>query len=240
MKMTTMKLMMMMTPSEEVDEVSFDPTASGRLFSAVQNIIGRSDRDIQLWSQPQRQSLESLLAQRKRRRSAKVVTTPARRRWNRAVKLVRLMVMSVRWWLMWLVVRLTGLVMMLVRCWWIKGISFLYAPNVILLKYLALSPKRFSSEVTPGKSSTLTRFLQNERFVTGDTELQNVRAWTRLGHLGLFCLPCLPFCQVLPFVRYSAITGTWQVDECKVICDIFFMWRLSVFAVCANNLSRWR
>ena len=42
MKMTTMKLMMMMTPSEEVDEVSFDPTASGRLFSAVQNIIGRS------------------------------------------------------------------------------------------------------------------------------------------------------------------------------------------------------
>ena len=51
-----------------------------------------------------------------------------------------------------------------------------YIPqNVILLKYLALSPKRFSSEVTPGKSSTLTRFLQNERFVTGDTELQNVR-----------------------------------------------------------------
>ena len=48
MKMTTMKLMMMMTLSEEVDEVSFDPTASGRLFSAVQNIIGRSDRDIQL------------------------------------------------------------------------------------------------------------------------------------------------------------------------------------------------
>ena len=43
MKMTTMKLMMMMTLSEEVDEVSFDPTASGRLFSAVQNIIGRSD-----------------------------------------------------------------------------------------------------------------------------------------------------------------------------------------------------
>ena len=42
MKMTTMKLMMM-TLSEEVDEVSFDPTASGRLFSAVQNIIGRSD-----------------------------------------------------------------------------------------------------------------------------------------------------------------------------------------------------
>ena len=36
---------------------------------------------------------------------------------------------------------------------------------------VALSPKRFSSEVTPGKSSTLTRFLQNERFVTGDTEL---------------------------------------------------------------------
>ena len=82
MKMTTMKLMMM-TLSEEVDEVSFDPTASGRLFSAVQNIIGRSDRDIQ------QQSLENLFVQRKRRRSAKVVTTPARRRWNRAVKLVR-------------------------------------------------------------------------------------------------------------------------------------------------------
>jgi len=51
--------------SEAVDEVNFDPTASGRLFSAVQNIIGR-----------------------KRRRSAKSVVTPARRRWNRAVKLV--------------------------------------------------------------------------------------------------------------------------------------------------------
>ena len=29
------------TFSEAVDEVNFDPTASGRLFSAVQNIIGR-------------------------------------------------------------------------------------------------------------------------------------------------------------------------------------------------------
>ena len=106
--------------------------------------------------------------------------------------------------------------------------------NVILLKYLALSPKRFSSEVTPGKSSTLTRFLQNERFVTGDTELQNVRTWECFGsHVYLSAKFYLN-----TFVRYSAITGTWQVDECKVICDIFFMWRLSVFAVCANNLSR--
>merc|ERR1719278_1991819 len=54
--------------SEEVDEVSFDPTASGRLFSAVQNIIGR-----------------------KRRRSAKMVVTPARRRWNRGEE-------APRWW----------------------------------------------------------------------------------------------------------------------------------------------
>ena len=40
-------MMMMMTHfikvtlSEEIEEVNFDPTASGRLFSAVQNIIGR-------------------------------------------------------------------------------------------------------------------------------------------------------------------------------------------------------
>ena len=45
-------MMMMMTHfikvtlSEEIEEVNFDPTASGRLFSAVQNIIGRSNHNV--------------------------------------------------------------------------------------------------------------------------------------------------------------------------------------------------
>ena len=213
--MTRMKLMMMMTLSEEVDEVSFDPTASGRLFSAVQNIIGRSDRDIQLWSQPQRQSLENLLVQRKRRRSAKVVTTPARRRWNRAVKLVRLMVMSVRWWLMWLVVRLTGLVMMLVRCWWIKGISFLYAPKCHSSEVSSSLSKKVLQRGDPWEKFHLDQ-IPTERALRHRwhrvAERQNLNTSWSLGNVlpPMFTfLPSSTFCQVLGHHRHMA---SWWVQ----------------------------
>ena len=114
-----MKLMMMMTLSEEVDEVSFDPTASGRLFSAVQNIIGRSDLSTS--------TTIKLACPKEEEEERQGGDHPGQEKVEPGGEAgERLMVM-------------------LVRCCWIKGISFLYAPNVILLKYLALqkgSPAR--------------------------------------------------------------------------------------------------
>ena len=59
--------------SEEIDEVNFDPTAGGRLFSAVKNIIGRSKLYIKkklhsFQDDYKKHSLENLQEEKKERK----------------------------------------------------------------------------------------------------------------------------------------------------------------------------
>ena len=141
---------------------------------------------------------------RKRRRSAKMVVTPARRRWNRAVKLVSIFS------------RLSNVHIVQMCMPAFCSICWVY------MLILSAFDRCYNAE-TPGRSFTWIRSLLSELYDTGLTR------WC------FFLLPILDFeLDVLCFVdemnqiasvillkfknvRYSAITSTWEVDECQVV-----------------------
>ena len=147
---------------------------------------------------------------RKRRRSAKMVVTPARRRWNRAVKLVSI-------FLGWV----TCTLCMPAFC------SICWVYMLILFAF-----DRCYNAETPGRSSTWIRSLLSELYDTGVFFFFQfwILNWTfsalLINWIKLLQFPCpslkwLCICQVLCHHKY--LGGGWMPGGILLYRDIYIV-----------------